>query len=295
MRLSHLPALLLLLPLPAFAQTAEIQQKIDHRLTTLRYLQGLESGDGGFRATARGDAPSLRATSSALRALKYFGGRAANPAGAARFVLSCHDAKTGGFADTPGGKPDVVLTAVGLMAMVELKLPTDKIEKGAIAYLSDNAREFEQIRMAAAGLETIGRPAPKKDAWLQRLAEMQNADGSFGSGAARVRDTGGAVACLLRLGGKVKNADALVRLLDAGQRDDGGFAGASGASDLETSYRVVRSYVMLGARPKRADDLRRFIARCRNADGSYGVSPGKPGAIGPTYFAAILLHWLDKR
>ena len=44
----------------------------------------------------------------------------------------------------------------GLMALVELKVPTEKYEKAAIAYLADNAKQFEQVRMAAAGLEAQG-------------------------------------------------------------------------------------------------------------------------------------------
>jgi prenyltransferase beta subunit len=213
-----------------------------------------------------------------------------------KFVLSCLDAKTGGFADSPGGKPDVIVTAVGLMALVELKVPTDKYEKAAIAFLADNAREFEQVRMAAAGLEAIGKKSDKNEEWLKQLHGRQNDDGTFGKGKGAVRETGGVIACVLRLGGKVKDQGTVIKALDAGQRDDGGFGKAdSDASDLETSYRVVRSYVMLKARPKRSDDLRRFVAKCRNADGGYGVAPGTPTSIGGTYFAGIILHWLDSK
>ena len=103
----------------------------------------------------------------------------------------------------------------------------------------------------------------------------------------------GAVACVLRLGRKVKDPKRIVKALDAGQRKDGGFgrADASG-SDLETSYRVMRTYHMLRAKPARADDFRAFVAKCRNKDGGYGVAPGQPSAAGSTYFASIILHWL---
>jgi hypothetical protein len=49
---------------------------------------------------------------------------------------------------------------------------------------------------------------------------------------------------------------------------------------------------MLRAKPADVERLRAFIAKCRNADGGYGVAPGQPSAVGSTYFAGIVLHWL---
>jgi prenyltransferase beta subunit len=270
-------------------------QTADEKKATIAYLQSLQTKGGGFRADPKAPAPTLRATSSCVRALKYFGGAARAIEEAKKFVLSCHDVKTGGFADTPGGKPDPVVTSVGLMALVELKIPREMYEKAALAYMVENARGFEQVRMAAAGLEAVGKKSDKNEQWLAKYRGMQNADGTFGKGKALVRDTGSTVAMLLRLGGKVKDADAIVKALDAGQRDDGGFGQERAAgSDLETSYRVMRTYHMLEAKSKRADDLKKFIARCRNADGGYGVTPEAPSTASGTYFAGIVLHWLGK-
>ena len=262
---------------------------------TITYLLSLESPHGGFRADAK-QAPSLRATNAALRALKYFAGRPARVEAHRDFILACRDAKTGGFANVPDGKPDVVLTAIGLMAMVELKLPTRKVEKEAIAYLSGNAKTFEEVRMAAAGLEAVGKGSAGPRKWTAELKRGQNADGTFGKGDGLPRDTGSAVACLLRLGDKLERPRLVLAALDKGQRSDGGFA-RSGAktSDLETSYRIVRTYHMLGTKPGRSDNLRAFIAKCRNADGGYGVTPGAASSVGGTYFAGIILHWLDAK
>jgi prenyltransferase beta subunit len=278
---------LLALVLAAPAQTA------DEKKATVAYLQALQTKEGGFRPTPKAAAPSLRATSSSLRALRYFGGKAPDVEAARKFVLSCHDHRTGGFADTPGGKPDVIVTAVGLMALVELKVPTEKYENKAIAFMTDTAKAFEQVRMTAAGLEAVGKKSEKNEEWIRVLRAKQNRDGTFGKGKGLVRETGSAVACLLRLGGTVKDKDAVVAALDAGQRGDGGFGreGETG-SDLETSYRVTRTYVMLGARPKKADALAAFVGKCRNADGGYGVTPGAPSSVGGAYFAGIILHWL---
>jgi prenyltransferase beta subunit len=278
---------LLALAAPAGGQTAA------EKGATVAYLHKLQAKEGGFRPAAKAERPTLRGTSAALRALKYFGGEVKNRSACADFVRRCFDKGSGGFADTPGGKPDPVVTAVGLMALVELKLPTADYEKPAIRYLSDNAREFEQVRMAAAGLEAVGKRSPKNKAWLEQIGKARNADGSFGKGDGRARDTGGAVAAVLRLGGEVKEPEAVLKALNAGQRKDGGFGKAAAAgSDLETTYRVTRTLVMLKARPGRVEDCRKFVACCRNADGGYGVAPGEPSSVGATYFASIVLHWL---
>ena len=124
---------------------------------------------------------------------------------------------------------------------------------------------------------------------------MQNRDGTFGRGKGVPRATGDAVACLLRLVGKVRDEKAIIGVLDKGQNDDGGFGHAEAkSSDLETSYRVMRTYHMLKSKPSRSKDLRRFIAKCRNEDGGYGVTPGATSSAGGTYFASIILHWLGK-
>lgn len=280
---------LLVICLPAGAQSA------DEKKATVAYLQALQTKQGGFKPNATATAPSLRGTSAALRGLRYFGGAARDKEACQKFVLSCHDARTGGFADSPRGKPDVIVTAVGLMALVELKVPTAKYEKAAIAYMTEHARTFEEMRMAAAGLETIGKTSDKNREWLGKLSRMRNADWTFGKGEERPRLTGGAVAAVLRLGGKVE-AKGVVKALDAGQRKDGGFGQEKvDGSDLETSYRVMRTYHMLKARPGRADDLKKFVASCRKKDGGYAIIPGGPSSAAGTYFAGIILHWLEQK
>ncbi len=269
---------------------------------TIAYLQGLQTANGGFlpsQPSAGGAAgkPSLRATSSALRALKYFGGEARDRKAAAGFVASCFDKASGGFSDAAGGsRPDVFTTAVGAMALVELKLPLEPSSAAIVKFLGENARTFEDIRIAAAGLEALGKQAPEAKAWLEQIAKMRNPDGTYGKGAGAARATGGAVAAVLRLGGKVEHEDNVVKTLKAGQRPDGGFGKEdTEKSDLETSYRVLRSFVMLKQRPDKPEALRAFVAKCRNTDGGYGVAPGQPSSVSGTYFAGIILHWLGEK
>lgn len=280
-------------------------QTADEKKATVEYLRSLQADSGGFLpARLPPDskprvAPSLRATSSALRALKYFGGEARDSKACARFVEAAWDKEQGGFIDMrldpKLDRPDVFTTAVGLMAIVELKLPRDPYVEPAVRFLAENAKDFEQIRIAAAGLEAVGQRPKVADAWLEQIVKMRNLDGTSGKDGNLARDTGAAAVTTLRLGGKLENRENVVKAIKGGQQADGGYSkeGAKG-SDLETSYRVTRAFVMLKEKPDAAK-LRAFVARCRNADGGYGVQPGAASSVSGTYFASILLHWLEDK
>jgi prenyltransferase beta subunit len=266
---------------------------------TVAYLRGLQNDDGGFSPSrpAREKRPpsSLRATTAALRALKYFDGEALDRPGAGKFIERCFDKASGGFADQPGGKPDVVSTAIGIMAVVEVKLPAEEYSTPVVRYLGKHVETFEDIRIAAAGLEAIKQRPSQADHWLEQLYRMRNADGTFGKGDGAARDTGGASVAILRLDGRMMNRDAVVNALLRGQRSDGGWgkAGAAG-SDLDTGYRVMRALFMLNEKPN-VGRCQKFVAACRNPDGGYGVAPGQVSTVAGTYFAAIILHWLEAK
>jgi prenyltransferase beta subunit len=297
MRSKPLLALLLFAP-PAPAQTPEqVAQSI-------KYVRGLQQPDGGFVGATpdprldQVPRSSLRATSAAARALHYFGGELADRDKTSKFVASCFDAKTGGYGDTPGGKPDVFLTAVGIMAAAELKLPPDPYVRKAVAYLTANAKGFEDVRIAAAGLEAADTyPEKPVTDWLEQMEKLRNPDGSYGKPEGDARMTGSVVALILRVHGrqldeKEKRAKSLL-VLQKGQRDDGGYGKADAkGSDLETTYRVMRAFHLLNEKPKDVAKLRDFIAGCRNADGGYGVAPGQPSSVGGCYYAGIIRDWL---
>src|SRR5262245_26129703 len=117
MRLSF--ALVLLLPSLAPAQPTAEQKK-----ETVKWVTNLQAPDGGFYVVPpdpKSDVkpqPNLRAVNGAVRALKYLGAEVPNKEKHAAFVLSCFDPKTGAFAE-PGGKPDVTITSIGVMAAME--------------------------------------------------------------------------------------------------------------------------------------------------------------------------------
>ena len=97
-------------------------QTPEQKKSTIKFVQELQVGDGGFVPAPvdgrldQNPKGSLRATTAALRALKHFGGAASDKKAGEKFVQACFDAQSGGFSDQPGGKPDVISTAIGLMS-----------------------------------------------------------------------------------------------------------------------------------------------------------------------------------
>jgi prenyltransferase beta subunit len=277
-----------ILPLRAEQPTAEQKQ------ATVKYLYSLQKDSGAFVADTKPDSkPALGATSSALRAIKYFGGEIKNKEGAAKFVASCFNKEDGGFAPTPGGKADVRSTAVGLMAAISCEKSLEPYISPCTTFLCSHSESFEEMRIAAAAYEAIKSKCTLTDTWVAKIEKMRNADGTFGSGDGQARDTGSAAAALLRLGVELDNREKVIQAMKAGQRPDGAWGKAGEKSDLETTYRVMRCLMMLKAKPDIAA-AEAFIAKCRNADGSYGVQPGQPGNVSGTYYAGICLHWLEE-
>jgi prenyltransferase beta subunit len=269
----------------------------EQRKATVAYVLSLQRDNGGFAADAGKDTPAtLPATSAAVRALKYFGGALPRARETDQFILHCWDSATGGYAPTKGGQPDVRTTAVGLMARAEVMTfdanPSLR-QMGAIRFLEREAKTFEDIRIAAAAFETLKLKPAKAGEWLAVVEKMRNPDGTYGQGGAAARETASAVVTVLRLGGTVENRAAVVKVIKDGQRPDGGWSRDGGASDLETTYRVMRALVMLQEKPN-VPAVLGFVAKCRNADGSYSVQPGQPGTVSATYFASIIIHWAEQ-
>jgi hypothetical protein len=262
---------------------------------TIDYVERLRHSDGGYAPNAMTARSSLRATAAAVRALRYFGAKPATGE-TGRFVEQCYDKSAGGFADFPGQPPTAALTAVGAMAAVDLGVPAGLYREAAIRYLSEYARSPEEIRIAAAAFEALQRRPPKADDWLRQIGATRNQEGTFGVGRDMARQTGGTAVLILRLGGTIDHRDAVVKTLREGQRPDGGFGSAAReGSDLDSTYRILRAFMMLKERSAAPDELRAFIARCRAASGGYGVTPGEPPSAAGTYYAAAVLHWLDGR
>ncbi len=282
--------LLLAAGLVAFAPgTAVRAQTPKERAQTARFVAAFQNPDGGFAGSVGGKS-SLGATSSAARTLTFTGGSIKDVLGAIAYVESCFDKESGGFASTPGGKSDIGTTASGLMAISALKLDPAPYAKPATEFLSKNAKTFEEKRIAVAGLEAIKGTSPDFAAWTEELNAGRNADGSFGEGATKAKDTGGKAAMLLRMGVKLDKREGVLAAMREAQRPDGGWSQDGEKSDLGTSYRIMRCFYMLGEKPD-LDRLRGFIAARHQSDGGFGPNPGAPAEPGSTYFCSIMLHW----
>jgi hypothetical protein len=273
----------------------------------------LQKDNGGFALEKSAEAATVPATSSAIRALKYFGGELKQKEACAKFIMSCYDRSVGGFAPAPGGKPDVRTTAIGAMAAVELGVFKDDDVQACMRYLTEYAKTFDDIRLAAAAYEALQKRQPESDVavaslpprhWVEEIKKLQNSDGTFGSGGNVARDTGGAAVALLRLSAPLEPREAIVKAIKTGQLADGGWGkdlprdGSKDEpkegprSDLESTYRVMRAFHILGERPN-VTAVQAFVAKCRNENGSYSVQPGQPGSLSATYYAGIILHWLE--
>lgn len=304
MRLSI--ALVLVLPSLAAAQSEETVKAIERKLAdarTAKWVLECEAAGGGFYHAppdpkdAAKPQPSLRATNGAVRALKYLGFPLlkAEKATHAKFVLSCYDSKTGAFAE-PGGKPDVTITSIGVMVAAELDIPHEKYAK-AMDYLKGNAKTFEEVRIGAAAVEAWGvKECPfKLDGWFDVVLKTFEALPAKPTGD-DARDVGSLVACSLRLhsGFNAAEQKAALELIQSGQRADGGW-GKKGekASDIETTYRVMRALMLLKEKPKDTKKLREFLDAHRNADNGCATKPGDKSSMSGAYYCVIVSKWLD--
>lgn len=115
--------------------------------------------------------------------------------------------------------------------------------------------------MVAFALEELNRRVPQCDEWLKVVVQSRNSDGSYGQGPGIARTTALHVVTKLRLGGKLESAEATLKILQNGQRKDGGFGGdKEGGSDLGACYRVVRVVACLDAQPIHPEKLTTFNA-----------------------------------
>jgi prenyltransferase beta subunit len=285
-----------------FVPSTLVAQTADEKKATIKFLSDLQQPDGGFIAAPldpKSDTrpkSSLRATSAALRAIKYLGGELSNRPKTIQFVKSCFDRPKGLFADQPGSKADVSTTAVGIMAAAELF--SDEFDPTrSVDYLVRNSKTFEERRLAVAGMESAMSFPDGINEWFTQIQKSANSTGTFGNGDGEARETGGVAAMFLRASRKLPDDQRknIVAALQKGQQPDGGYGKAGEkSSDGETTYRVMRAFHLLGEMPKDVAKLKNFQAKCRNADGGYGVSPGQPSTVSGTYYVAAIGQWLEK-
>ncbi len=255
---------------------------------SLVFVWSMHQEDGGFRPAPAAGLSTLGSVVAGTRATRYFKGALKSRETLAKFVQSCH-AEAGGFADRPGLPPDLRSTAMGLMALKELDTPLAEIGKHFAAYFEREAKTAPEIYIAAAALHAAEIPPANPARWLEVYRATRTGEGTYGPTAG---DSARAAVTFLRLGAELPERDALIANIKRAQTSEGGFRGAAGP-DLVASYPCMRAMSLLKVRPD-VDAMRRFVAACRGADHGYGSAPGQPSALSPTYYAAIISHWLDE-
>jgi len=288
-------AILLLFALPSLTAA---QMTTDEKKATIAFIMKLhDPATGGYRVDAK-TAPGLRATSGAVRSFNYLGGdklglTLPNQDKTDAFVNSCYDMTTGSFHE-PQGQPDVTITSVGVMTAAELGLLKLQWPRSA-GYLHANAKSFEEVRIAAAALESAKLKPTWLDEWIKIADAQLNNDGTAGKSDGQSRDTASVAAMKLRLGYPVANKVKVVEAIVKGQRADGGWGKANAKdSDLETSYRVMRALHLLKDKPKDTKALKAFLAKCRNPDGGYSVERGKASTLSGVYYASAISKWMER-
>ncbi len=263
---------------------------------TAAYVLGLHAEGGGY-APQKGSSPTLRATLSARRSLKLLGAKAPSPEKDVVFVASCVDGE-GGFADRPGMASSTAIVSSGLLVATDLGMHTmpeyNQLIETNKKLLLNNAKTFEEVRMGAAVFEALGIQSPKRNEWVRTIRAAHGDVGGYGPPNSRLRDTGGAVAALLRLKEPLakKEKEYLQEYLQNGQGREGGFGMTDTAPpDLDCSYRIGRALWMLGSSPD-ATKMRAFLATCRTASGAYAPHPGEEPTLVDTYRALIIASWL---
>ncbi len=162
---------LLALTVPAAINVRVRAQSAADFAQTAAYAAAHQNADGGFAASP-GQPSTLGATNTGLRVLDYVGGSLLDEPGCIRFVNSCK-VPGGGFSQRPGGKPDVVTTALGLMAAAEVKVADKALIDAAVAYFRANTKAIEEVRMSIAGLEAVGARSPDFPRWAEQLEALR--------------------------------------------------------------------------------------------------------------------------
>ena len=179
------------------------------------------------------------------------------------------------------------------MAVAALKLDAKPYAEGAIGFFSKNAKTFEEVRIAVAGLEAIKATSPDFPRWIEQVKADQNPDGTFGQGPGQARATGSKVAALLRMGvdarAGARRPRSSPRSAPARSPTAAGREG-DGPSDLGSSYRIMRAFFMMKEKPD-LGRLRGYIARHRQSDGGYAPTPGGAADLGGTYSCSIMRYW----
>ena len=185
---------------------------------TAAYAAAHQNADGGFAASP-GQPSTLGATNTGIRVLDYVGGSIPDVAACIAFVKSCK-VPGSGFAQTPGGKPDVVTTAIGLLGRrgAEDRRQGDDRRRHRLFRRQFRDRSRKSGCRSRASRRSSAK-SPDFPRWAEQIEAMRQPDGSFGAGSSKAFATGG------RRGGHPAHGHA-AREARGGHRRDQGWSAA---------------------------------------------------------------------
>ena len=220
---------------------------------------------------------SLGATNSGLKVLLHVGGSVPDVLGCIKYVKSCRDS-TGGFAPTPGGKPDVITTAVGLMAASELKIADADHDQGGDRLLSARTpRASRKSGWPSPASRPCMAPRPTSRGGSSRSRRMREPGRNLRRGAGpglrdRRRGRGdladGAEARKTRRDHRARSRPA------SGPKAAG--PRTTGRPDLGATYRVMRALFMLQREARRRSIARRSSPAAASPTAATPASPAAP-------------------
>lgn len=282
-------------------------QAQEDRAKTIEYLHSLQGPGGGYRSSVNDqndrEVERLRATFAALSALRCVDGEKRNLELTKRFLKACQDLNSGGYSDVPGGRPSVVLTGLGILAIEEIKLPNmqldrtvelSRMQEEALQYLqSGKVKTFDEVCLAAKaidGRQQTLQPTIRKD-WQSVIAQATLESANRGRRQVHMAVS---AATLLRIRAPIHSREEIVKSIKASQCLDGGFAYDQGTrSDLELTYQIMDALHVLGQLPFKRTQMRRFVTEHRNQDGGYGLAPKSQSTAVATFYASQILEWLE--
>jgi len=274
----------------------------------IRFLQSLQTGDGGF-ANDRGiDSKAFSGyTYAALNALAILGAEPTNRDAVISFLEQSQKEEGGFGATILSQESGLDSTFFAVSAISVLEVPLDRYA-GSVDYVMTYERndggfgaypgDKSTLRMtfdAILTLNLVGKDPLDKQAAIAFLNLYRKPDGGFGvSDVSDVEATYRALYALKLLSYPIENQSAIVDFLKSAQNIDGGFGWRKGYTSRGAyTYRAIKALFLLGAEPTHKDKAISFLQSLQNPDGGFGNYIGEGDSdMGSTYRAISALDLL---
>jgi prenyltransferase beta subunit len=277
----------------------------------LRYIHRSFTPGQGYGWTPRvaplgsgaNHAPSAFGTHHCVANLRALGGAPEEPAQVAEWLRHTQ-ARSGAFADYPGGPADVLNTYLVVNALQLIGeggpvrpdacvdfLRQCQNDDGGFGVVPGFLSDLFHTNLAVVALHSLGAAPRDPDGCARYLIAAANPDGGYGERVGTPSDTYSvyrAVGTLAVLGRELPDPRGAIQFVQRCQGPGGGFRNdLSSRETLIATYHAVAALFLLGVRPGRPDDCRRWLASCQTPDGSFSIVPGVSSGTIDEGFAAV--------